>query len=122
MIYQINETRYQMEAGQGLFCNSNMLHAGGLWTASDCHYLSVTFHPRLLYGYSSSLMDRKYVEPIIAQGDLSSIYLRPEILWMGEILREIKKIADLEPGRGSPFQVCRADSADFPSYYLAGDL
>lgn len=103
MIYQINETRYQMEAGQGLFCNSNMLHAGGTWTASDCHYLSVTFHPRLLYGFPDSLMDSKFVEPIIAQGDLSSIYLKPEIPWTGEILREIKKITDLEDAVRSRF-------------------
>ncbi len=90
-----------MEAGQGLFCNSNMLHAGGMWTALDCHYLSVTFHPRLLYGYKSSLMASKYIDPIVNQPGLSSIHLVPEVDWMAEILREIRKIMELFEAEGS---------------------
>ena len=52
--YQVNDSLYHLKAGEGLFCNTNVLHSGRRDRTPDCSYLSVTFHPRLLYGYSSS--------------------------------------------------------------------
>ena len=51
MEYRVNDSRYQLRAGEGLFCNSNALHAGSQLPGQDCDYLSLTFHPRLLRGW-----------------------------------------------------------------------
>ena len=59
MTYLVNDNEYILRAGEGLFCNTNVLHSGKHYDAEDCSYLSITFHPRLLYGYTSSLMQSK---------------------------------------------------------------
>ena len=45
MQYQVNDTIYHLQAGEGLFCNSNRLHTGSSCHDSDCIYISTTFHP-----------------------------------------------------------------------------
>ena len=48
ILYQINDHTYRLKAGEGVFCNSNMLHTGRRAGSSDCTYLSVTVKPSLL--------------------------------------------------------------------------
>ena len=50
MTYLVNDNEYILRAGEGLFCNTNVLHSGKHYDAEDCSYLSITFHPRLLSG------------------------------------------------------------------------
>ena len=100
ILYQVNDKVYHLHEGQGLFCNQNALHSGHRADSPDCHYLSITFHPRLLYGYSSSLMQEKYVNPILQNPDLSSLLLSPEIPWQMSILSTLQQFPIL--GREHP--------------------
>ena len=36
--------------GTALFGNANSLHSGGMVEGQDCHYISITFDPKLIYG------------------------------------------------------------------------
>ena len=54
MVYQINDQIFYPRAGQALFGNSNTMHTGRMENGRDCRYISITFHPRLLYGYQGS--------------------------------------------------------------------
>ena len=94
--YQVNDSVYLLKEGEGLFCNSNMLHTGRGDKARDCSYLSVTFHPRFLYGYSSSVIQEKYMNHILKNPALPSIHLKPEITWQKRILEGIEKIRLLD--------------------------
>ena len=58
--YQVNERVYELKAGDGLFCNSNALHTGRMKDKQDCYYISITFHPRILYGFEGSLIWKKF--------------------------------------------------------------
>lgn len=91
ILYQVNDKVYHLREGQGLFCNQNALHSGHRADSADCQYLSVTFHPRLLYGYSSSLMQEKYVNPILQNPALSSLLLSPELPWQASILSTLQQ-------------------------------
>lgn len=92
IIYQANDSLYHLKAGEGLFCNTNVLHSGHGNGSTDCSYLSVTFHPRLLYGYSSSVMQTKYMNHILKSPSLASIHLVSEKDWQRRILEGIEKI------------------------------
>ncbi len=92
IIYQANDSPYHLKAGEGLFCNTNVLHSGHGNGSADCNYLSVTFHPRLLYGYSSSVMQTKYMNHILKSPSLASIHLVSEKDWQRRILEGIEKI------------------------------
>lgn len=92
MTYQINEKVYHLKEGEGLFCNSYAMHSGSRSAASDCHYLSVTFHPRIIYGYSSSLMQNKYVIPIVEDRNLASICFQEKEEWMQKVLENMHQM------------------------------
>lgn len=96
IIYQVNDNRYHLREGEGLFCNTNVLHSGHGILDGDCQYLSVTFHPRLLYGYSSSCMQTKYMNHILKNPAMYSIHFTGKNLWQKEILERIEKLRILK--------------------------
>lgn len=94
--YQVNDSLYHLKAGEGLFCNTNVLHSGHGTDEPDCSYLSITFHPRLLYGYSSSVMQNKYMNHILKSPALASIHFVPETDWQRLVLEKLERIRLLD--------------------------
>ena len=60
--YHINNQSYILTKGEGMFGNSNTLHSGYMKDGQECAYLSITFHPRFLYGYENSILQTKYID------------------------------------------------------------
>lgn len=78
MLYQINQDTFQVSAGDALFGNCNTLHSGRMLPASeadDCEYLSITFHPRILYGNDTSLLKARYIDCICEGNRLPSLHM-----------------------------------------------
>ncbi len=96
MAYQVNDSIYCLKEGEGLFCNTNVLHSGHKYQSSDCSYLSVTFHPRILYGYSSSVMQNKYMNHILKSSSLASICFTPKESWRKRVLEKLGVIHRLD--------------------------
>lgn len=92
ILYQVNDRTYHLRKGEGLIGNSNTLHTGSMYQDQDCVYISTTFHPRLIYGYENSLINEKYVRPILENPDLSSIHLSPESPWQAKILQKLQDL------------------------------
>ncbi|NLL78289.1 MAG: AraC family transcriptional regulator [Clostridiales bacterium] len=92
ILYQVHEQKYILKKGQALFCNANVLHAGTMLDESDCEYCSVTFDPRLIYGFTNSLIARKYVEPFLNDLSLASIPLDLSKDWHKEAILLLEHI------------------------------
>lgn len=92
MEYRVNDEVYEMEAGEALFGNSNTLHAGFQKENRECHYLSITFHPRFLYGYEKSILQTKYVNYITENKNWSSLKLSEHVEWQKQIIINMKEI------------------------------
>lgn len=92
--YRVNDSCYRMTTSQGLFCNSGALHAGRM-TGSDCDYISLTFHPRLLAGFEGSAVGAKYVYPLVENQSVSSVLFTTEIAWQAQILRWLTEVFQL---------------------------
>ena len=105
MEYRVNDSRYQLRAGEGLFCNSNALHAGSQLPGQDCDYLSLTFHPRLLRGFEGSVLGPKYVDALVNSPGLSSAKLTPAVDWQARILRELAAILRLSREKGELYEL-----------------
>lgn len=73
--YHVNGNTYILKEGQALFGNANSLHSGGMVEGQDCHYISITFDPKLIYGYENSLIYEKYVMPVVRDGALVPLFL-----------------------------------------------
>lgn len=93
--YRVNEHTYHLKAGEGLFCNSNAMHAGKRIDNQDCQYFSVTFHPRFLYGFESSILQTKYVDPILNTSSFSSSALLPSENWGVKVVPLLEEIFGL---------------------------
>lgn len=65
MLYKINQNTFHLKEGQAIFGNANALHAGYMYQDQDCQYIPITFDPKLIYGFSGSLLFQKYTEPIL---------------------------------------------------------
>jgi AraC-like DNA-binding protein/quercetin dioxygenase-like cupin family protein len=103
--YQVEDNTYILSAGDGLFCNCNSLHSGHMRESKECTYLSVTFHPRFLYGYENSILQTKYVNHIISNELWSSSILRNSIAWQKNVLECISNIYKLHQSCPDDFEL-----------------
>lgn len=105
MEYQINDTTYHLSAGDGMFGNSNSLHTGRRKNGKDCTYLSITFHPRFLYGYENSILQTKYISFVTSNESWASLALKTSIDWQNDILNAIKNIYELSQTPETDFEL-----------------
>ena len=90
--YHVNNKKYILAEGEGMFGNSNTLHAGYMISGQACTYLSVTFHPRFLYGYENSILQTKYVDFITSNDAWHSLKLEKETGWHQKVLHIMQEI------------------------------
>ncbi|MGN1267257.1 MAG: helix-turn-helix domain-containing protein [Dorea sp.] len=93
--YHVNEKTYVLRAGEGLFGNSNTLHSGHMKDGKECTYLSITFHPRFIYGYGSSVLQTKYVNVITGNDAWDSLKFEKEVAWHQEIIQWMNEIYEM---------------------------
>ena len=103
--YLVNDKRYILSEGQGLFANSNALHAGYMIDDRKCRYLSVTFHPRFIYGYKNSLLQTKYVNFITENESWDSLHLSPDTEWQASVIEKIQEIYRLSQSPPQDFEM-----------------
>ncbi len=90
--YHVNDKTYILHKGEGLFGNCKTLHSGRRIGRKECTYISITFHPRFLYGYENSILQTKYVDFITTNEAWESLKLSPDVDWQKEILDRIREI------------------------------
>ena len=117
--YQVNNQTYVLAPGDGLFCNSNALHTGHMIDNEDCYYLSTTFHPRVVYGFEGSVLQRKYVNPIMTNPSIGSLVFRENTLWHRKVLKYLHQIYQiyLEPPISFEMQIQQLLGAIWLSIY-----
>ncbi|MDO5410102.1 MAG: AraC family transcriptional regulator [Lachnospiraceae bacterium] len=96
MTYQVNQDSYHLKAGEALFGNCNTLHSGKMLHSGqdmiDCEYLSITFHPRILYGNDTSILKTRYTDCICSGNTLPSLHLDGSQEWHEKAIGHLKEI------------------------------
>lgn len=95
MYYRINQQEYHVHEGDALFCNTNALHMGSMSNGEDCHYISITFHPRILYGYEGSEVEREFVKPLLNNSSMGAVVFRKNQGQTKEVCKGIRTIYEL---------------------------
>ena len=70
---------------------------------SDCDYVSLTFHPRLLAGFEGCVIGRKYVAALV--GAAPSLGLSPEESWQRRVLDALDQIYRLSQKRPETYEL-----------------
>ena len=84
MDYSVNGAIITLNAGQGIFVNSNCLHFGFSDNHSECNFLCVLLHPDFLS--SNSYFHETILDPLCADEDISYIELNPTCSWHNDII------------------------------------
>lgn len=90
-----------LKAGEGIMVNSNVLHQikpfenTGFINNNSFNTLSIDLDPTLIGGNKHSLIDKKYLNPILESSNLKFICLKPNIHWQKNILESIIKVSSL---------------------------
>lgn len=95
MYYHINNETYTLSKNDVLFCNSGVMHSGNMKCNQNCEYISITFDPKVIYGYENSIIYTKYVKPIIQDFFLPSIHFDYSEEWHKEVLGIIKNLIEI---------------------------
>jgi len=95
IIFFIGNQKIILEAGEGIMVNSNVLHQIKPYKNDNCMMFSIDLDPILIGGNTHSLIEKKYVNPILESNNLKFISLRPDVQWQKNILNYIKKIFTL---------------------------
>lgn len=95
MIYQINAAAFHLKEGDVMFGNSNMLHSGYMLDGKDCHYHSITFDTKLIYGFENSLIQTKYIDLMENRHEFSAFHFDGSEIWHGDIKASLLKIIRL---------------------------
>lgn len=102
--YQVNDRIFHLKKGQGLLCNSNVLHMGKGENEEDCHYVSITAHPRLFRGFENSFLDRQYVEPVIDNTAFAYVVLDGGEPWQMQVLERLCQVEKLYEERPENYE------------------
>lgn len=105
MLYRINQTDFHLKSGHALFGNANTLHTGHMHHGQDCHYISLTFDPKLIYGYEKSLLHTKYVAPLLQNPKLSSICFDLKETWHQGVIDALIQIHQLSRRKEDFFEM-----------------
>lgn len=103
--YQIEDHTFILSAGDGVFCNGNALHSGHMYKGQKCTYLSITFHPRFLYGYENSILNTKFVKFITLNELWNSLHLEKIVTWQQSVLEYMNKIYELSQSMPGDFEM-----------------
>lgn len=104
VICQINDTPCRLTAGDGIFFNTNVLHAYLPDEKNDCLYKAILFDPVLL-GQPGSFIFEEMITPLLSNSNLTGLPLSSTVDWQRELLSIIKEIALLDLNRASFLQL-----------------
>ena len=91
----IEDEKIILSPGEGIMVNSNVLHQIKPYNNSDCMMFSIDFDPTLIGGTEQSLIETKYLNPIIKNKNLKFISLKPAVPWQESILVYLKEVFTL---------------------------
>lgn len=90
---RLNSGTLTLHKGEGIFINSGILHSQTVRDVGNghCEMLAIVFDPSLIYGEPGSILDKKFVEPLLNTPWLDCVTLSPEEKWSLKALGEIRK-------------------------------
>ncbi len=125
MLLRTNNHSFVLQADEGIFINSNMLHYKETVDKAPPIALDLVFDPLLVSGSRKSAIDQKYVAPVLECKNLEAYALRPDKPGSNLVLQLIRKIyqSALDQAEGYEFEVRNLlSSAWYALYQELGEL
>lgn len=86
------ETEYLLHPGEAIFINSNVLHKFKRGQKGvPCRIHSLLFMPELVSGFPQSIIQQRYIAPLIRCSALAEVILQPEVAWQAKAIFHFEK-------------------------------
>jgi AraC-type DNA-binding domain-containing proteins len=92
VVVYIEDEEIILSPGQGILINSNVLHQIKPLCNSNCMMFSIDFDPSLIGGTEDSIIEKKYLKPVIESNRLKYISLKQNVQWQKNILNFLKSV------------------------------
>jgi AraC-like DNA-binding protein/mannose-6-phosphate isomerase-like protein (cupin superfamily) len=79
----------ELQEGDGVFINSNILHRLTQTSTIDCHVINFVLKPDFLSGRLDSRIYTKFIKPICSNKSLSAIKFSPKSAWEQQVIEKI---------------------------------
>lgn len=99
MYYRAHDTEYLLRAGDAVFVNANVMHAGRSCNGASGIYMPMNFWPVFVSGHEESRIGQKYVAPLLREGVLPYVVLRADREEDAAMLLVVKEIAQIMGAR-----------------------
>jgi len=89
------ETEYLLHPGEAIFVNSNVLHKlkRGQSNAS-CRINSLLWMPELVSSFPQSIIQQRYIAPLVRCATLAEVVLRPDVPWQKQAILRFQEAFD----------------------------
>jgi AraC-like DNA-binding protein len=85
------ETEYLLHEGEAIFVNANVLHKLKRGRKGvPCRINSLLFTPEFVSGFPQSIIQQRYIAPLVRCGPLAEVLLRPDVPWQQEAIRHFQ--------------------------------
>lgn len=89
-LFQASGESWLLEAGDGIFLNTNVLHSVHLPDGENCRFYSLVFSAELLAGMPGSIFEQRYIRPLLGSPTRAVPLYRNE-LWRQEAVAAIEQ-------------------------------
>jgi AraC-like DNA-binding protein/mannose-6-phosphate isomerase-like protein (cupin superfamily) len=90
VVVSVPDQQVTLQKGDGYFINSNVLHQIQSLEEHTVFY-SVVFSPSLLYGFQGSVIEQKYINPLIQNPELWLLSFNGEERWHDNIVATLQR-------------------------------
>ncbi len=85
-------TEYVIHAGDCVFINSNVMHKlKRAHAGQPTRINSFVFKPELVAGFPQSIVQQRYIQPLMHCSTLADVFLRQDIPWQKEAIKHFEK-------------------------------
>lgn len=105
----IDDETFILESGQGIMVNQNVLHAFHRIEGFESVFFSIVFNPSFIFGYGSSAVSTKYLNPIVTDTNMKYVILQDDDPYTGSITAYMKEVRDLYDAHEFGYEIaCKA--------------
>lgn len=92
----VGEKSYILKNGQAIFINTQRIHMAKSVGEEDGVYHSINFDAKLLKMFPGSIIEQKYIEPVLSADNLNSIEIYGHNKWEKDALKHIGDIINYD--------------------------
>lgn len=105
-----NQNIIDLEEGQGIYMNPEVLHMIRDREDSDAMFVSLDVNPKLLTSFPNSVFERSYVRPVFQNAAADAVVLDPQTPWQRRILEEAAAIRAIHKERSFGWELAVSSS------------